>query len=259
MLRKDQIKKNVLEKKISTYDLLNIHRKVREWYYNMSEWNAADKLKKLLAVEIDKIIELYVQYNNPALYRIYKKYPTLCRKLDSFVVSVFMIDSEQDNYTEESGGRFEKIVQSLDITISFDSLAQKPPTISDRFSGIYRFSMLDSWVTKNFKKIPELKPLITKIRTIQNGIIREEYKRINDKVSDIYAVLGEIPYSFSTDFKDGSCIVTIGDLFDFDPELFLYYCRSEGIKHYLKTWEKQDDVEKDDSLYSIIEKLKKIL
>lgn len=163
-------------------------------------------------------------------------------------------------YTEERGGKYNKIVQSLAITVNFDSLPQKPPIILNRIGAVSSFKLLDDWVTNNLGNLPELRPLITKIRTIQNGILKSEYRRINDKVSSLYVVTdSKTPYSYTTEFKERKNIITVEDLFDYDPELFIYYCKSKGIKNYLKTWKKPGDIEKEVSLDSIVEKLKKIL
>lgn len=261
MLRKDYIDGDLLKRKLSELDQLNIHTRIKERYYNTSEWNLADRLDGLLAVEIDKLIKLYLQHNNPALYKISRECPSFCRKLDSLMIVGFVGgDKLCGFYTEERGRRYSKIVQSLAITVKFDSLPQKPPIILNRIGAVSSFKLLDDWVTNSLGTIPELKPLITKIRTIQNGILKSEYRRINDKVSNLYVICdSKTPYSYTTEFKGRKDIITVEDLFDYDPELFIYYCKSKGIKNYLKTWKKPGDIEKEVSLDSIVEKLKNIL
>lgn len=261
MLRKDYIKDNLLTRKLTDLDLANIHTKIKERYYTLSEWNLADTLGKRLAVEVDKLIKLYVLHNNPALYKINKRCPSFCSKLDNLTVTGFASGDKQGGfYTEERGGVYNKIVKSIALNVSFDSLVQKPPIILNRFGAMSSFKLLNDWVTSSMGTIPELKPLITKIRTIQNGIIKSEYKRINDKVSSLYIVSdSKTPYSYTTEFKGRKNIVTVEDLFDFDPELFLYYCSSKGIKSYLKTWKMPSEPGKEDDLDSMVERVKKIL
>lgn len=83
---------------------------------------------------------------------------------------------------------------------------------------------------------------------------------MNDKLSDLFIVSSEkYPYIYTIDFKNRKDLVTVEDLFDFDPELFISFCRSKGIMSYLKTWRKSVSIERGDDLDSMIEKLKNIL
>lgn len=132
--------------------------------------------------------------------------------------------------------------------------------IISEFVSLSSFMSLNNWVTSNIDKIPEVRPIITRIRTLQNEIFKISYRRVNDKLSDLFIVSSDkYPYSYTIDFKNRKDLLTVEDLFDFDPELFISFCRSKGIMSYLKTWRKSVSIERGDDLDSMIEKLKNIL
>ena len=60
MLKKEYIKENLLKRKLTVQDEHLIHEKIREWYYESSEWNIKGGYEKLLAIEMKKLIELYI-------------------------------------------------------------------------------------------------------------------------------------------------------------------------------------------------------
>lgn len=263
MLKKEYIKEQVLKKKLSVQDRYFIHEKIKERYYNLSKWNTADSYGKLLAVELDKLIKLYIKHINPALYEIYQKHPSICKTLKGIVISGFInLDKLASIYTEEKSKNYSKAVIPINITVEFSKiLGEEPPIINDRFGSLSDFIVLNDWIISNIDKVPEVRSIITKIRTLQNKILEINYRRVNDKISDLYNVgSGGNLYAYSIDFKNRKDLLTVEDLFDFDPELFISYCRSKGIMGYLKNWKKPTTAVKDgDSLECLIEKLKKIL
>lgn len=263
MLKKEYIKENLLKRKLTVQDEHLIHEKIREWYYESSEWNIKGGYEKLLAIEMKKLIELYIMDTNPALYKIYQKHPTTCKTLNGIVIIGFINTGRLVSiYTEEKSKTFSKAVIPLNITVNFGLLSSKePPIINSRFCSMSDFMSLNNWVTSNINKIPEVRPIITRVRTLQNKILEINYRRVNDKISDIYVVDGEDnPYSYTRSFKNRKDLSTVEDLFDLDPELFISFCRSKGIMGYLKSWEEPTTTTKDgDSLECLIEKLKRIL
>lgn len=260
MLKKEYIKEDVLRRNLSVRDRYIICNYLKERYYNLSEWDATESHDKL-AVEMKKLIELYTIHNNPALYEIYQKHPSICKTLDGISIIGFINGSKLDSiYTEEKSEKYSKAVVPINITIDFSKMSKKPPVIISEFVSLSSFMSLNNWVTSSIDKIPEVRPIITRIRTLQNEIFKISYRRVNDKLSDLFIVSSDkYPYTYTIDFKNRKDLVTVEDLFDFDPELFISFCRSKGIRSYLKTWEKSVSIENGDDLDSMIEKLKNIL
>ena len=260
MLKKEYIKEDVLKRKLSVRDRYVICSYIRERYYNLSEWDAAGSHDKL-AIEMKKLIELYTIHINPALYEIYQKHPSICETLDCISIVGFINSSKLDSiYTEEKSEKYSKAVIPINITVDFSKMSEKPPVIVSEFVSLSSFMSLNNWVTSNIDKIPEIRPIITRIRTLQNEIFKISYRRVNDKLSDLFIVSSDKhPYAYTTDFKNRKDLLTIEDLFDFDPELFISFCRFKGIRSYLKTWKESVSIEREDDLDSMIEKLKKIL
>lgn len=260
MLKKEYIKEDVLRRNLSVRDRYIICNYIKERYHNLSEWDATESHDKL-AVEMKKLIELYIIHNNPALYEIYQKHPSICKTLDGISIIGFINSNKLDSiYTEEKSEKYSKAVVPINITIDFSKMSKKPPVIVSEFVSLSSFMSLNNWVTSSIDKIPEVRPIITRIRTLQNEIFKISYRRVNDKLSDLFIVSSDkYPYAYTIDFKNRKDLVTVEDLFDFDPELFISFCRSKGIRSYLKTWEKSVSIERDDDLDSMIEKLKNIL
>lgn len=262
MLKKEYIKKDILKRKLSARDRYSISNYIKERYYNLSKWDATDSYDKL-AIEMSELINLYIRHVNPALYEIYQKHPSICKTLDGITIVGFINNSKLESiYTEEKSARYRysKAIIPINITVDFSKILNKPPVIISEFGNLSSFMLLNNWVTSNIDKIPEVRPIITRIRTLQNEIFKINYRRVNDKLSDLFIVSSDkYPYSYTTDFKDRKDLLTVEDLFDFDPELFISFCRSKGIRGYLKTWEKSVSIEESDDLDSKIEKLKNIL
>lgn len=260
MLKKEYIREDVLRRKLSVRDRYIICSYIKERYHNLSEWDATESHDKL-AVEMKKLIELYITHNNPALYEIYQKHPSICETLDGISIIGFINGSKLNSiYTEEKSEKYSKAVVPINITIDFSKMSKKPPVIISEFVSLSSFMSLNNWVTSNIDKIPEVRPIITRIRTLQNEIFKISYRRVNDKLSDLFIVSSDkYPYSYTIDFKNRKDLLTVEDLFDFDPELFIRFCRSKGIMSYLKTWRKSVSIERGDDLDSMIEKLKNIL
>lgn len=260
MLKKEYIREDVLRRKLSVRDRYIICNYIKERYHNLSEWDATESHDKL-AVEMKKLIELYIIHNNPALYEIYQKHPSICETLDGISIIGFINSNKLDSiYTEEKSEKYSKAVVPINITVDFSKMSKKPPVIISEFVSLSSFMSLNNWVTSNIDKIPEVSPIITRIRTLQNEIFKISYRRVNDKLSDLFIVSSDkYPYSYTIDFKNRKDLLTVEDLFDFDPELFISFCRSKGIMSYLKTWRKSVSIERGDDLDSMIEKLKNIL
>ena len=262
MLKKEYIKEHVLGKRLSVPDKYLILEKIKERYYNLSEWNTVDEYEKLLAIELDKLIGLYIMETNPALYEIHQKHPSICKTLSGIVITGFINTGNlAPIYTEERSKIFSKAVIPLNITVNFRLLSKEPPIINSRYISMSDFMSLNSWVTSNINKNPEVRPIISRVRTLQNKILETNYRRVNDKISDLFVVgTGGNPYSYTVEFKERKDLSTVEDLFDFDPELFISYCRSKGIRGYLKSWNKPTTTAKDEeSLECMIEKLKRVL
>lgn len=260
MLKKEYIKEDILKRNLSVRDRYSISNYIKERYHNLSKWDATDSYDKL-AIEMSELIKLYIRHVNPALYEIYQKHPSICKTLDGINIVGFINNSKLESiYTEEKSTRYSKAVIPINITVDFSKILNKPPVIISEFGNLSSFMLLNNWVTSNIDKIPEVRPIITRIRTLQNEIFKISYRRVNDKLSDLFIVSSEkYPYTYTIDFKNRKDLLTVEDLFDFDPELFISFCRSKGIMSYLKTWRKSVSIERGDDLDSMIEKLKNIL
>lgn len=260
MLKKEYIRYDVLRRKLSVRDRYIIANYIKERYYNLSEWDATESHDKL-AVEMIELIKLYIRHVNPVLYEIYQKHPSICKTLDGISIIGFINSSNLDSiYTEEKSEKYSKAVVPINITVDFSKVSEKPPVIINEFGNLSSFMLLNNWVTTNIDKIPEVRPIITRIRTLQNEIFKISYRRVNDKLSDLFIVSSDkYPYAYTIDFKNRKDLLTVEDLFDFDPELFISFCKSKGIRNYLKTWKGSVSIERGDDLDSMIEKLKNIL
>ena len=117
MLKKEYIREDVLRRKLSVRDRYIICNYIKERYHNLSEWDATESHDKL-AVEMKKLIELYIIHNNPALYEIYQKHPSICETLDGISIIGFINSNKLDSiYTEEKSEKYSKAVVPINITV----------------------------------------------------------------------------------------------------------------------------------------------